>query len=65
MNGVSAHSSPLLEPTFSATTPTLANGSAIHDQEQEFDDKILADMSASAPSILDMELEIPDPGPEW
>jgi len=51
-NGVSAHSSPSPEPTSSATTPTLANGSAVHDQEQEFDDKILADMTASAPSIL-------------
>lgn len=53
VNGVSAHSSPSSEPTSSATTtPPLANGSAIHDQEQDFDDKILADMTASAPSIL-------------
>ena len=51
-NGVAAHSSPEPDPTSSVTTPTLANGSAIHDQEQEFDDKILADMTASAPSIL-------------
>ena len=54
-NGVSAHSSPSPEPTSSATTtstPTLTNGSAVHDQEQEFDDKVLADMTASAPSIL-------------
>jgi len=53
LNGVSAHSSPSPAPTSSSPpTPTLVNGSATHDQEQEFDDKILADMTASAPSIL-------------
>ena len=63
MNGVSAHdhSSPSPAPTSSSspTTPTLVNGSATHDQEQEFDDKILADMTASAPSILSTRITEP------
>lgn len=58
--GVSAHSLPSPEPISSATIPMLANGNAIHDQEQELDGKILADMPASAPSILPtLDSELP------